>query len=121
MPDIPFQTAAATPDSDASPTLAVDRALVTQFPRAAPLEERAGAIVVTVTQTQTDTGVNTGGDDLTTQGTSIPIGIIIGSVAVGVVLACAVVGGWVWWGKRLKSQGHYYGVRCNLFQLLSIV
>ncbi|KAG8904955.1 hypothetical protein FRB99_000957 [Tulasnella sp. 403] len=99
---------AAAPRSHPSPTAtppsrlrrAPEDPLVTPSPGLVDVVEPR-AIVVTVTQI---TGAS--GDPSATQSSSsLPVGIIVGSVLVGVALAVGIVGAWVWWGKRLKKQG----------------
>ncbi|KAG9001623.1 hypothetical protein FRB93_012049 [Tulasnella sp. JGI-2019a] len=94
-------------------------ALITQQPTAQPAHILAKrATVVTVFSTQNATNDSTG-DGSSSTGSPLPLGIIIGSVSVGVVLAICIVGGYLWWGhygkkKHVKRAGRASAIHLNL-------
>ncbi|KAG8888300.1 hypothetical protein FRB98_008046 [Tulasnella sp. 332] len=70
-------------------------ALITQEPSGTALAKRASVVTVYSTENSTNAGP---APSTSSTGTKLPLGIIIGSVAVGVVLAIIIVGGYLWWG-----------------------
>jgi len=104
-----FPTMTATPTLDG-----VAAAIVTDAPDANVLRVVERAVVVTVTTTQANESTEVA---TPSKSGELPLGIIIGSVAVGVVIAIAVVGGWIWWGKRIERQGKKVCFHCFHFRV----
>jgi len=75
---------------------------------------RSSSVAVQVTTTivnvQTATAPDTAGGQ---SGTKLPVGVLLGSIAGGVVLAIVVVLGWTFWGKSYRRRQRDQVVRTD--------
>ncbi|KAG8922471.1 hypothetical protein FRC02_011844 [Tulasnella sp. 418] len=65
------------------------------------MQQRATVVTVTATASSTNTPASSNNNSSSSE---IPIGIIVGAVLVGVVIAVGAVAGWIWWGKRIQKK-----------------